>query len=123
MASTQISPRAAEARTLLVAAYYNSRDYDAAYRAIKALPSTDGELRAALQKIACYRGLEACKAGDLAAAKRCLDEAIALNVSPCHCHFVKFLPCEIPQGIKYHFFFHYDRPDAELLLLHIIDSV
>lgn len=25
--------------TLLIAAYYNSRDYDAAYRAIKAMPS------------------------------------------------------------------------------------
>ncbi len=89
------SPRAAEARTLLVAAYYNSRDYDAAYRAIKALPSTDGELRAALQKIACYRGLEACKAGDLAAAKRCLDEAIALNVSPRYTALSRFWQGEI----------------------------
>lgn len=76
------SPRAAEARTLLVAAYYNSRDYDAAYRAIKAMPSTDGELRAALQKIAYFRGLEAFGAGDRAAAKSSLGEAARLNVSP-----------------------------------------
>ena len=43
------SPRASEARTLLIAAYYNSRDYDAAYRAIKSMPSGDAEIRAALQ--------------------------------------------------------------------------
>ncbi len=76
------SQRTAEARALLVAAYYNSRDYDAAYRAIKAMPSTDGELRAALQKIAYFRGLEAFKAGDATAAKKSLDEAARLNVSP-----------------------------------------
>ena len=49
------SPRAEEARTLLIAAYYNSRDYDAAYRAIKAMPSGDADIRAALQKIAYFR--------------------------------------------------------------------
>ena len=76
------SPRAAEARTLLVAAYYNSRDYDAAYRAIKSMPRLDGELQAALQKIAYFRGLEAFRAADYAAAGRCLDEAVQLNVSP-----------------------------------------
>ncbi len=76
------SPRAAEARTLLIAAYYNSRDYDAAYRAIKSLPSADAEIRAALQKIAYFRGLEAFAAGDLAAAKRSLAESAAVRVSP-----------------------------------------
>ena len=34
------SPRVDEARSLLIAAYYNSNDYDAAYRAIKSLPDT-----------------------------------------------------------------------------------
>lgn len=76
------SPRAAEARTLLIAAYYNSRDYDAAYRAIKAMPSQDADLRAALQKIAYFRGLEAYKAGDMRAAQRYLNESAAVNVSP-----------------------------------------
>ena len=33
------SPRVGEARTLLIAAYYNSNDYDAAYRAIKSFPT------------------------------------------------------------------------------------
>ena len=76
------SPRASEARTLLIAAYYNSRDYDAAYRAIKSMPSGDADIRAALQKITYFRALEAFGAGDLAAAQRYLDESAAVNVSP-----------------------------------------
>ena len=75
------SPRA-EARTLLIAAYYNSRDYDAAYRAIKQMPSGDADIRAALQKITYFRALEAYKAGDMRAAQRYLTESAAVNVSP-----------------------------------------
>ena len=76
------TPRTAEARTLLIAAYYNSRDYEAAYRAIKAMPSGDAEIRAAQQKIAYYRGLEAYRAGDIRTARTCLAEAQSINVSP-----------------------------------------
>lgn len=76
------SPRTPEARTLLIAAYYNSRDYDAAYRAIKSMPSGDAEIRGALQKIAYYRGLEAFKAGDMRAARACFAESQSANVSP-----------------------------------------
>ncbi len=76
------SPRTPEARTLLIAAYYNSRDYDAAYRAIKAMPTQDADIRAALQKIAYFRGLEAYRTGDLRAAQRYFTESAAVNVSP-----------------------------------------
>ncbi|WP_295935340.1 tetratricopeptide repeat protein [uncultured Alistipes sp.] len=76
------SLRVGEARTLLVAAYYNSNDYDAAYRAIKSLPEQDADTRAALQKITYFRGLEAYNAGDMAAAQRFLAESAAINVSP-----------------------------------------
>ena len=76
------SPRAEEARALLIAAYYNSRDYDAAYRAIKQMPSGDADIRAALQKITYFRALEAYKAGDMRAAQRYLTESAAVNVSP-----------------------------------------
>ena len=76
------SPRAGEARTLLIAAYYNSRDYDAAYRAIRSMPSTDADIRAALQKITYFRALEAYGEGDLQAAQRYLAESAAANVSP-----------------------------------------
>lgn len=76
------SKRSAEARTLLVAAYYNSRNYDAAYTAIKSLPQPDAELRTVLQKIAYFRGVEAFAGGDYATAKESLNEAVAVNVSP-----------------------------------------
>lgn len=74
--------RTAEARTLLIAAYYNSRDYDAAYHAIKSMPTSDADIRAALQKITYFRGLEAYSSGNMKAAKRYLDESAAVNVSP-----------------------------------------
>ena len=76
------SKRGAEARSLLVAAYYNSRDYDAAYRAIKSMSSTDGELKAALQKIAYFRGLEAYSQGKYQEAQRYLAESASVGVSP-----------------------------------------
>lgn len=76
------SERAVQARELLIAAYYNSRDYDAAYRAIRSMPTDDADIRAALQKITYFRGLEAYAAGDLAAARRYLEESAAVNVSP-----------------------------------------
>lgn len=103
------SPRTAEARTLLIAAYYNSRDYDAAYRAIKAMPTSDAEIRAALQKIAYFRALEAFRSGDLTAAQRYLAESAAVNVSPKYAALNTFWQGEIAfaqgdptlAGVKY----------------------
>lgn len=76
------SERADEARELLIAAYYNSHDYEMAYKAIKAFPNPDGTQRAALQKIAYFNGLEAFVAGDYDKAKSKLDEAQRVGVSP-----------------------------------------
>lgn len=103
------SPRTPEARTLLAAAYYNSRDYDAAYRAIKSMPAADADIRAALQKIAYFRGLEAFRAGDTAAAQRLLAESAAVNVSPKYAALNTFWQGEIAfaqgdytvAGVKY----------------------
>lgn len=89
------SRRAAEARTLLVAAYYNSRNYDAAYRAIKQMPSTDAELRTVLQKIIYFRALEAKRSGDYTTARRLLHEAVTLNVSPRYTALATFWQGEI----------------------------
>lgn len=89
------SPRAEEARTLLVAAYYNSRDYDAAYRAIKAMPEADAELRTVLQKIAYFRALEAYKGGNLSAAHSALAESAAIAVSPRYTALSQFWQGEI----------------------------
>lgn len=76
------SPRVPEARQLLVAAYYNSRNYDAAYEALKSVPSPDADLRAALQKIAYFRALEAWQGGNRAVAKHLMAESAAVGVSP-----------------------------------------
>ncbi len=89
------SARADDARQLLVAAYYNSRDYDAAYRAIKALPEQDAQTRGALQKIAYFRGLEALNGGDRVAAQRYLNEAATLNISPKYASLTTFWLGEI----------------------------
>ncbi len=89
------SPRAAEARTLLIAAYYNSHDYEAAYAAIKTMDSPDADLRAALQKIAYFRGLEAFKAGDMRAAQSYLTESVSVNVSPKYTALATFWQGEI----------------------------
>lgn len=76
------SPRVQEARELLIAAYYNSHDYDTAYRAIRSFPSPDGNLKTALQKITYFKGLEAFKAGEYAVAREALEESQAVGVSP-----------------------------------------
>ncbi len=89
------SSRTAEARTLLIAAYYNARDYDAAYRAIKSMPSADSEIRAALQKIAYFRGLEAYKSGDFDAANRYFAESTSVGVSPKYSALNTFWQAEI----------------------------
>ena len=76
------SERVEEARELLIAAYYNSHDYEMAYKAIKAFPNPDGTQRAALQKISYFNGLESFMAGDLERAKTALTEAQSVGVSP-----------------------------------------
>ena len=74
--------RTPEAKELLIAAYYNSKDYDMAYDAIKAFPNPDGSMKTALQKIAYFKGVEAYKAGDYPLAKQSLEESLAVGVSP-----------------------------------------
>ena len=70
------SERVAEARTLLVAAYYNSSNYSAAYEAIKNLKDPDNESLLALQKIAYFNGLEYYSAGELDSAEASLSESL-----------------------------------------------
>ena len=70
------SERVSEAHTLLVAAYYNSHNYAAAYEAIKRLPNPDNEVLLALQKIAYFNVLESYNAGELDAAEASLSESL-----------------------------------------------
>mgnify|MGYP003288671894 FL=1 len=76
------SEHADEVKALLIAAYYNSKNYDAAYVAIKEHPNPDNEIRAALQKVAVFRAVDAFKEGDMDEAARLLDEAEQINISP-----------------------------------------
>ncbi len=75
------SERTDEVRALLVAAYYNSHNYTAAYDAIKRIPSPDNDVLQALQKISYFNGLEAYGEGDLAKAKRSLSESLEVGLN------------------------------------------
>lgn len=75
------SPRVAEARTLLIAAYYNSHNYAEAYDAIKSLHNPDNDAMQALQKIAYFNGLEAYSAGDLDEAESSLAESLGVGLN------------------------------------------
>lgn len=76
------SERLQEARELLIAAYFNSSNYESAYNAIKALPNPDSSIRAALQKITYFNALEAYTQGDDVKAEKMLEESVAIGVSP-----------------------------------------
>ena len=76
------SPRESEVKQLLIASYYNSEDYDAAYTAIKEFPNPDNEIKAALQRVALFRAVDAVKREDWATAERLLAESEALALQP-----------------------------------------
>ncbi len=71
-----------EAKVMLIAAYYNSRDYDAAYSAIKQISSPDSQIRGALQKISFFRGVDAFNQGNYDIARRSFQESASINISP-----------------------------------------
>lgn len=74
------SERVGEVRSLLVAAYYNSNNYAAAYEAIKEIPSPDNDVLLALQKIAYFNGLESYSEGELEAAASSIDESLGVGL-------------------------------------------
>ncbi len=76
------SPRIDEARRLLMAAYFNSRNYAAAYEAISLIKNPDNETRQALQKIAYFRGLEFYEGNDLENAQKMFTLAAANRMAP-----------------------------------------
>jgi tetratricopeptide (TPR) repeat protein len=69
------SARTREAREYLIAAYYNTNNYEAALAALMQHPDPDNNLRAALQKIAYYRALEQLNDHQPADAMRLLSIA------------------------------------------------
>ncbi len=89
------SKRWEEAKSLLIAAYYNSKNYDAAYASIKEIKNPDADIRLALQRIALYRGLNSYNAGDYDMAIASLSESQAVNVSPKYSSVARFWLGEI----------------------------
>ncbi len=73
--------RLAIMRTLLVAAYYNTRDYATAYKNIALIKNPDGEIKAAKQKITYLRGLEQYNAKNYNDSKSYLSESIGIGVT------------------------------------------
>lgn len=71
------SERVGEARTLLIAAYYNSNNYAEAYDAIKSIASPNNDELLALQKIAYFNGLQSYNLGELDAAEASLHESLS----------------------------------------------
>jgi TolA-binding protein len=76
------SPRESEVKSLLIAAYYNANDYDAAYIALREYPNPDNEIRMALQRVALLRAVKAVERGELSMAKQLLDESISIGLQP-----------------------------------------
>ncbi len=84
-----------QAKELLIAAYYNSRNYDAAYKSIKELAKPDADIRLALQRITLYRGLESYNKGEYELATEQLEESLAVNISPKYSSLARFYLGEI----------------------------
>lgn len=84
-----------EAKVLLIAAYYNSRDYDAAYNAISQISNPDAQIRGAQQKIALFRGVDAFNGGDIELARRSFQQAASINISPKYVALAYFWQGEI----------------------------
>lgn len=75
------SPHTSEVKSLLIAAYYNSENYDAAYTTIKSYSGNDPEIRAALQKVALQKAVKSIGEGNIVDAKSLLDESLEIGLT------------------------------------------
>ena len=76
------SPHVPEVRRCLIAAYYNSRDFDAAYRMLESYPNPDNDMKAAMQRTVYFRGLEKYNDKDYDAALVLLEQAASSGPLP-----------------------------------------
>ncbi len=79
-----------QAKELLIAAYYNSRNFDAAYKSIKELAKPDSDIKLALQRITLYRALESYNLGDYQKATNLINESLEVNISPKYSSIARF---------------------------------
>ncbi|MCC8088132.1 MAG: tetratricopeptide repeat protein [Rikenellaceae bacterium] len=84
------SPNADEARSYLTAAYANSNNYKEAYDAISQISNPNNDEKAALQRIAYFRGLEYFTDGDYLNAQRMFDVANENRFMPKYTALTKF---------------------------------
>ena len=88
------SPNADEARGYLMTAYLNSNNYRAAYDAISQIRNPNQQERAALQRIAYFRGLEYFNDGDLDNALRMFEVSAQNRYQPKYTALTKFWTAE-----------------------------
>lgn len=92
------SARTVEAREYLASAYYNSKNYKAAYDAIKLIPDPDNNIRTAFQKISYFRAMEYYNAGDRTAAYAMLEESLRNKFTAKYTALTNFWMGEILYG-------------------------
>ena len=89
------SPHIMEVKQLLVAAFFNSENYQAAYVAIREISNPDRDMNAAHQKVAVYLAVEAIEREDWTLAEQLLAEAEKLSIVPKYNALTKYWQGEI----------------------------
>ena len=89
------SPHIMEVKQLLVAAFYNSENYQAAYTAIREFNNPDREMSAAHQKVAVHLAVEAIEREDWPLAEQLLQEAEKIALVPKYNALIKYWQAEI----------------------------
>ena len=89
------SPHVMEVKQLLIAAFFNSENYQAAYAAINEFNNPDRDMAAAHQKVAVYLAVEAIEKDDWALAEKLLAEAEAIGLVPKYNALIKYWQGEI----------------------------
>ena len=89
------SPHILEVKQLLIAAFFNSENYQAAYTAIREFNNPDREMSAAHQKVAVYLAVEAIEKEDWTLAEHLLTEAEEIALVPKYNALIKYWQGEI----------------------------
>ena len=89
------SPHIMEVKQLLIAAFFNSENYHAAYVAIREFNNPDRDMAAAHQKVAVYLAVEAIEREDWALAEQLLTEAEKIALVPKYNALIKYWQGEI----------------------------
>jgi tetratricopeptide (TPR) repeat protein len=105
------SRRTSEAREYLIAAYYNSNNYEAAFNAIMQHPNPDNNVKTALQKVSYFRALELLADRDQSEAMRLLGIAAKNRYNSRYAALTEFWQGEIlfAQGDYKAAIQHYDE--------------